>query len=90
MGPNPWDRGNSRRHIMDAIDESLRRLQTDFIDLYQLHLYDPGVPLDETLDALDELVTSGKVRYIGCSNCLAYRLARAIGRSEVTRLARFD
>jgi aryl-alcohol dehydrogenase (NADP+) len=82
--------GNSRRHIMDAIDASLRRLQTDFIDLYQLHFDDPGVPLDETLGALDEVVRAGKVRYIGCSNFLAYRLARAIGRSEVQGWARFD
>ena len=88
-GPNRWDMGNSRRHIMDAIDASLRRLQTDFVDLYQLHFDDPGVPLDETLGALDDLVRAGKVRYIGCSNFLAYRLARAIGRSEALGLARF-
>jgi len=90
MGTNRWDMGNSRRHIMDAIDASLRRLQTDFVDLYQLHFDDPGVPLDETLGALDDLVRVGKVRYIGCSNFLAYRLARALGRSEVNGLARFD
>jgi aryl-alcohol dehydrogenase-like predicted oxidoreductase len=88
-GRNRWDMGNSRRHIMDAIDASLRRLQTDFVDLYQLHFDDPGVPLDETLGALDDLVRAGKVRYIGCSNFLAYRLARALGRSEVKGLARF-
>ena len=90
MGRNCWDMGNSRRHIMDAIDASLRRLQTDFVDLYQVHFDDPGVPLDETLGALDDLVRTGKVRYIGCSNFLAYRLARAIGRSEVLGIARFD
>ncbi len=90
MGPNRWDMGNSRRHIMDAIDASLRRLQTDFVDLYQLHFDDPGVPLDETLGALDDLVRVGKVRYVGCSNFLAYRLARALGRSEVNGVARFD
>ncbi len=89
MGPNRWDMGNSRRHIMDAIDASLRRLQTDFVDLYQLHFDDPGVPLDETLGALDDLVRVGKVRYIGCSNFLAYRLALALGRSDVLRVARF-
>ena len=89
MGRNRWDMGNSRRHIMDAIDASLRRLQTDFIDLYQLHFDDPGVPLDETLGALDDLVRIGKVRYIGCSNFLAYRLARALGRSDVRSWARF-
>jgi aryl-alcohol dehydrogenase (NADP+) len=89
-GKNPWDAGNSRRHIMDAIDASLRRLQTDFIDLYQVHFDDRNTPLDETLGALDDLVRAGKVRYIGCSNFLAYRLARAIGRSEVRGIARFD
>ncbi len=88
-GRNAWDMGNSRRHIMDAIDASLRRLKTDFVDLYQLHFDDPGVPLDETLGALDDLVRVGKVRYVGCSNFLAYRLARALGRSEVLGLARF-
>ncbi len=90
MGRRPWDMGNSRRHIMDAIDASLRRLQTDFVDLYQLHFDDPGVPLDESLEALDHLVRVGKVRYVGCSNFLAYRLARALGRSETRGLARFD
>jgi aryl-alcohol dehydrogenase-like predicted oxidoreductase len=89
MGPNRWDMGNSRRHIMDAIDASLRRLQTDFVDLYQLHFDDPGVPLDETLQALDDLVRAGKVRYVGCSNFLAYRMVRALGRSEVNGWARF-
>jgi len=90
MGRNRWDMGNSRRHIMDAIDASLRRLQTDFVDLYQLHFDDPGVPLDETLGALDDLVRAGKVRYIGCSNYLAYRLALAVGKSESLGIARFD
>jgi aryl-alcohol dehydrogenase (NADP+) len=89
MGRNRWDMGNSRRHILDAIDASLRRLQTDFVDLYQLHFDDAGVPLDETLGALDDLVRAGKVRYVGCSNFLAYRLARALGRSDVLGLARF-
>jgi aryl-alcohol dehydrogenase-like predicted oxidoreductase len=90
MGPNPWDRGTSRRHILDAVDNSLRRLQTDWIDLYQLHNYDPEVPIDESLEAMDSLVRSGKVRYIGCSNWPAFRLARAIGRSETRSWARFD
>jgi aryl-alcohol dehydrogenase (NADP+) len=90
MGTRPWNMGNSRRHIMDSIDASLRRLQTDFIDLYQLHFDDPGVPLDESLGVLDDLVRAGKVRYVGCSNFLAYRLARAIGISEAKGLARFD
>jgi aryl-alcohol dehydrogenase (NADP+) len=65
-------------------------LQTDYIDLYQLHFHDPSTPLDETLGALDDLVRAGKVRYIGCSNFLAYQLARALGRSEARGVARFD
>ena len=89
-GPAPFDAGNSRKHIMAAVDASLRRLQTDYIDLYQLHGYDRETPIDETLGALDDLVHSGKVRYIGCSNFLTYQLVRAIGRSETLRLARFD
>lgn len=89
MGPRPWDAGNSRRHILDAVDASLRRLQTDFVDLYQLHFDDRSVPLDETLSALDSLVRAGKVRYVGCSNFLAYRLARALGRSEALGLTSF-
>ena len=75
---------------MDAVDASLRRLDTDYIDLYQLHFNDPDTPIDETLGALDDLVRAGKVRYVGCSNFLAYHLARALGRSEVRGLARFD
>jgi aryl-alcohol dehydrogenase (NADP+) len=89
-GPAPFDAGNSRKHIMSAVDASLRRLQTDYIDLYQLHGYDPNTPIDETLSALDDLVHSGKVRYIGCSNFLTYQLVRAYGRSETLGLARFD
>jgi aryl-alcohol dehydrogenase-like predicted oxidoreductase len=89
-GPRRWDRGASRRHVIAAVDESLRRLGTDYIDLYQLHSYDPQTPIDETLRALDDVVRSGKVRYIGCSNFLAYQLARAVGRSEVLGVARMD
>jgi aryl-alcohol dehydrogenase (NADP+) len=89
-GPAPFDAGNSRKHILAAVDASLRRLQTDYIDLYQLHGYDPATPIDETLGALDDLVHQGKVRYVGCSNFLTYQLVRAIGRSETLRLARFD
>jgi len=89
-GTRPWDRGASRRHILAAAEASLRRLGTDYIDLYQLHSYDPDTPIDETLSALDDLVHSGKVRYIGCSNFLAYQLARALGRSEALGLARLE
>jgi aryl-alcohol dehydrogenase (NADP+) len=89
-GPAPFDGGNSRKHVLAAVDASLRRLQTDYIDLYQLHGYDRATPIDETLGALDDLVHAGKVRYIGCSNFLTYQLVRAIGRSETLRLARFD
>jgi aryl-alcohol dehydrogenase (NADP+) len=89
-GPAPFDAGNSRKHIMSAVEDSLRRLQTDYIDLYQLHGYDPNTPIDETLGALDDLVHQGKVRYTGCSNFLTYQLVRAIGRSETLGLARFD
>jgi 1-deoxyxylulose-5-phosphate synthase len=89
-GPSPLDGGNSRRHIFDAVEASLRRLQTDYIDLYQLHGFDAETPIDETLGALDDLVHQGKVRYIGCSNFLTYQLVRAVGRSEALGLARFD
>ena len=89
-GRNRWDGGNSRKNIMRSIDASLRRLRTDYVDLYQLHGYDPNTPIDESLRALDDLVTAGKVRYAGCSNFLAYQLARSLGRSEVLGTARFD
>ena len=88
-GPNPWDQGNSRKNIFRAVEESLRRLQTDYIDLYQLHFCDPSVSHEESLSALDDLVKSGKVRYIGCSNYLAYQLATALGRSDVNHFTRF-
>ncbi|NPT43896.1 aldo/keto reductase [Paraburkholderia sp. 1N] len=89
MGSSPWDRGSSRKHLLDAIDTSLRRLDTDYVDLYQLHMDDPVTSLDETAEALDAIVRSGKARYIGVSNFLAYRLARAIGRQDTLRLVRF-
>jgi 1-deoxyxylulose-5-phosphate synthase len=88
-GPQPFHAGNNRRHIFDAIDASLRRLGTDYVDLYQLHGFDPNVTMDETLGALDDLVHTGKVRYIGCSNYLAYQVARALGRSDLGGWARF-
>ena len=89
VGSAPWDQGSSRKHILDAIDASLRRLGTDYVDLYQLHSDDVSTPLDETLEALDTIVRAGKVRYIGVSNFLAYRLARALGRADVRNLTRF-
>ncbi len=89
-GPAPFDGGNSRKHIMSAVEASLRRLQTDYIDLYQLHGYDYQTPIDETLGALDDLVHSGKVRYVGCSNFRTYQLVRAVGRTETLGLARLD
>ncbi|MBA3946697.1 MAG: aldo/keto reductase [Herpetosiphonaceae bacterium] len=89
MGPNPNDVGLSRKHIMQACDASLRRLQTDYIDLYQVHSPDPQTPIEETLRALDDLVHAGKVRYIGCSNYLAWRLADALWTSKLHGLAAF-
>ncbi|HEX2865701.1 MAG TPA: aldo/keto reductase [Ignavibacteriales bacterium] len=90
MGPGVNDQGLSRRHIMDAIEGSLKRLQTDFIDLYQVHFFDSDTPLDETLRALDDLVRSGKVRYIGCSNYQAYQLAKALWVSDKLSISRYD
>jgi aryl-alcohol dehydrogenase (NADP+) len=77
MGPKPWDQGMSRKHILDAIDASLKRLQTDYVDLYQLHGFDPSTPIDEALEALDTVVRSGRARYVGVSNWMAHRVARA-------------
>ena len=90
MSERPWDRGSSRKHVLDAIDASLRRLGTDYVDLYQLHMWDPETPLDETLGVLDDVVRAGKARYVGCSNFQAWHLARALGRSEALGLARLD
>jgi aryl-alcohol dehydrogenase-like predicted oxidoreductase len=90
VGPGRNDVGASRGHIMDAVEASLRRLQTDHIDLYQIHGNDSVTPVEETLRALDTLVTQGKVRYIGCSNWQAWKIAKALGISEFKNLARFD
>jgi aryl-alcohol dehydrogenase-like predicted oxidoreductase len=84
------DEGLSRRHILKAVDDSLRRLRTDYIDLYQPHSPDPETPLDETLHALDDLVRQGKVRYLGCSNYPAWQVALALPVSERHGWARFD
>jgi 1-deoxyxylulose-5-phosphate synthase len=90
MGPGPNDQGQSRKHIMDAIEQSLRRLGTDYIDLYQVHRFDPTTPLEETLRALDDLVHSGKVRYLGASNYAAWQLCTALWTSDKVGLARYD
>lgn len=89
MGPSSWDQGNSRKHLLDAIEASLRRLNTDYVDLYQLHMDDPATPIDEVVEAMDTIVRSGKARYIGVSNFLAYRLAKTLGRQDFLRLTRF-
>jgi aryl-alcohol dehydrogenase-like predicted oxidoreductase len=90
MGDGPNDEGLSRAHIMHAVEQSLRRLNTDYIDLYQTHSFDASTPIDETLSALDDLVRQGKVRYIGCSNYPAWRLMQALWTSDRLGLARFD
>jgi aryl-alcohol dehydrogenase-like predicted oxidoreductase len=90
VGPGRNDVGASRGHIMDGVDASLRRLQTDHIDLYQIHSNDSVTPVEETLRALDTLVQQGKVRYIGCSNWQAWKIAKALGICEFKNLARFD
>ena len=90
MGPGRNDTGASRGHIMDAVEASLTRLQTDHIDLYQIHATDLVTPIEETVRALDTLVQQGKVRYIGCSNWHAWRIMKALGISEHKGLAKFD
>ncbi len=90
MGHGPNDRGSSRGHIMDSIHGSLERLQTDHIDLYQLHGNDSVTPIDETLRALDDLTRQGLVRYVGVSNWAAWKIAKALGRSEAAGYARFE
>jgi 1-deoxyxylulose-5-phosphate synthase len=90
MGTRPNDAGLSRKHILSAIDASLARLGTDYVDLYQVHAPDPDTPIDETLSALDAIVRSGKALYIGCSNFQAWQLGHALWTSDRLRLARFD
>lgn len=90
MWEGPNGEGLSRAHITKAIDDSLRRLDTDFIDLYQTHWFDPDTPIEETLRALDDLVHQGKVRYLGCSNYPAWRLCQALWTSDRVGLARYD
>ncbi len=90
MWDGPNGEGLSRAHIMAAAEDSLRRLQTDHIDLYQTHYFDAGTPIEETLRALDDLVRQGKVRYVGCSNYPAWRLAKALWASDKLGLVRYD
>ena len=89
-GPGRNDVGASRGHIMQAVEASLRRLKTDYIDLYQIHASDSITPIEETLSALDALVFQGKVRYIGCSNWYAWQIMKALGLSEAKNWAKFD
>lgn len=90
MGNAPNDQGLSRHHILSAIEASLRRLRTDYVDLYQLHWFDDDTPIDETLRALDDVVHQGKVRYIGASNFPAWKMMKALWTSAKYNLARFD
>lgn len=90
VGPGPNDRGNSRLHLIKACEDSLRRLQVDHIDLYQLHRPSPEIPVEETLSALDDLVRQGKVRYIGCSTHPAWKVMEAIMISELKGYARYS
>jgi aryl-alcohol dehydrogenase-like predicted oxidoreductase len=90
MWDGPNGEGLSRAHLVKACDDSLRRLGTDFIDLYQTHWADEETPIDETLRALDDLVRAGKVRYVGCSNIPAWRLVESLWVSDRLGLARYD
>ncbi len=89
LSDDPNDRGLSRKHILSAIDNSLRRLGTDYVDLYQIHRWDPQTPIEETLDALDSVVRAGKARYIGASSMMAWQFAKALYTSDRLGLARF-
>jgi len=88
-GKGPNERGSSRYHLQQELDNSLRRLNTDYIDLYQIHTFDPHTPLEETLRALDDMVSAGKVRYIGASNYAAWELMKALGISELRGYTRY-
>ena len=89
-GPGVNERGLSRAHIIEAVEASLHRLDTDYLDLYQVHFWDHDTPLDETLGTLDDLVHQGKIRYIGCSNFAAWQLCRALWVSDKQGLNRFE
>jgi aryl-alcohol dehydrogenase-like predicted oxidoreductase len=90
MGPGPNDKGNARRHVIEACDASLRRLKTDWIDLYYIHRWDPETPIDETLAAFDDLRHAGKIRYAGCSNVAAWQLMQSLWTADRERTVRFD
>jgi len=90
MAPGPNGGGGSRAHLIDACNKSLKRLGTDYVDVYLLHVFDPVTPLEETLQAFDDLVRAGKVRYVGCSNFYAWEVMKALGIAERERLARFQ
>jgi 1-deoxyxylulose-5-phosphate synthase len=90
MGPGPNDMGNSRRHVIEACDASLRRLRTDYIDLYYIHRWDPETPIDETLSAFDDLRRSGKIRYAGCSNIAAWQMMSSLWTADSRATVRFD
>ena len=89
MGDDPNQQGLSRKHIMHAIDDSLRRLQTDYVDLYQIHRFDPHTPIEETLEALDQVVRAGKALYIGASSMYAWQFLKMLQTSDLMGLARF-
>ena len=89
MGPGVNDRGLSRKHVIDAVNSSLSRLKTDYIDLYQVHWWDPETPIEETLGTLNDLVRIGKIRYLGCSNFAAWQLAKALWTSDKLGLDKF-
>ncbi|GIP37060.1 oxidoreductase [Paenibacillus sp. J31TS4] len=88
-GEGPNSKGSSRRHLLQELEGSLRRLRTDYIDLYQIHTFDPNTPLDETLRTLDDLVSSGKVRYVGASNYSAWQMMKSLSISERQRLVKY-
>ena len=89
VGEGPNDRGLSRKHILDSIDASLKRLDTDYVDLYQIHRWDPETPIEETLEALNDIVRAGKARYVGASSMFAWQLAKALYTADVRGWTRF-
>jgi aryl-alcohol dehydrogenase (NADP+) len=89
MSDDPNDRGLSRKHIMDSIDKSLKRLQMDYVDLYQIHRWDYNTPIEETMEALDDVVRAGKARYIGASSMFAWQFMKALHTSEINGWTKF-